>query len=185
MNKILLTAAVIVATSFTLCAQNNKEMKTSKTLVAYFSATGTTAQVAKDIADLTGGTLYEIAPKSAYTSADLDWNNKQSRSSVEMNDPQARPELKTTATDLSTYDTIFIGYPIWWNLAPRIINTFIESHKLEGKAVVPFATSGGSGIKNSIDMLKKAYLNLDWREGKLLNHADAKDIKAWTGSIRP
>ena len=106
MNKILLTAAVIVATSFTLCAQNNKEMKTSKTLVAYFSATGTTAQVAKDIADLTGGTLYEIAPKSAYTSADLDWNNKQSRSSVEMNDPQARPELKTTATDLSTYDTI-------------------------------------------------------------------------------
>ena len=183
MNKILLTAAVIVATSFTLCAQNNKEMKTSKTLVAYFSATGTTAQVAKDIADLTGGTLYEIAPKSAYTSADLDWNNKQSRSSVEMNDPQARPELKTTATDLSTYDTIFIGYPIWWNLTPRIINTFIESHDLKGKTLISFATSGGSGVNNSVNELKKTYPDLKWKDGKLLNRTNKNALQQWINQL--
>ena len=155
MNKILLTAAVIVATSFTLCAQNNKEMKTSKTLVAYFSATGTTAQVARDIADLTGGTLYEIAPKSAYTSADLDWNNKQSRSSVEMNDPQARPELKTTATD----------------------------HNLKGKTLIPFATSGGSGVNNSVNELKKTYPDLKWKDGKLLNRTNKNALQQWINQL--
>ncbi len=187
MKKILFTLAAAVAICFTACAQQTekKQMNAPKTLIAYFSATGTTAEAAKGIAEATGGTLHAITPAETYTAADLDWNDKQSRSSKEMQDPRSRPAIKGTVKEMDGYDVVFIGYPIWWNQAPRIINTFIESHKLEGKAVVPFATSGGSGIKNSIDMLKKAYPNLDWREGKLLNHADAKDIKAWTGSIRP
>lgn len=187
MNKFLFTLAAAVAICFTACAQQTekKQMNASKTLIAYFSATGTTAEAAKGIAEATGGTLHAITPAETYTAADLDWNDKQSRSSKEMQAPKSRPAIKGTVKGMDGYDVVFIGYPIWRNQAPRIINTFIESHKLEGKAVVPFATSGGSGIKNSIDVLKKAYPNLDWREGKLLNHADTKDIKVWTGSIRP
>lgn len=102
----------------------------NKPLVVYFSTTGTTAQAARTIADVTGGALYEIEPEHAYTSDDLDWNDRQSRSSVEMNDPKSRPALKPTKADIGDYDVIFIGYPIWWNQAPRVVNTFIESHDL-------------------------------------------------------
>ena len=130
MNKIILTLAAIITMSFAACAQNNKGEKNMQTenkpLVVYFSATGTTAKAARMISDVTGGALYEIVPQQAYTSEDLDWNNRQSRSSVEMNNPQARPTLKDTKVDVAAYDVIFIGYPIWWDLAPRIINTFIE-----------------------------------------------------------
>lgn len=114
MNKLLLTLAAIVAFGFTACAQkkDNQSMETRKTLVAYFSATGTTARAAQALAEVSGGTLHEIVPEKAYTSADLDWHDQQSRSSVEMNDPKSRPALKASGTDLSAYEVVFIGYPI-------------------------------------------------------------------------
>ena len=155
----------------------------NKALVVYFSATGTTAKAARTIADVTGGTLYEIVPQQAYTADDLDWNDKQSRSSVEMNNPQARPALKDTKQDVAAYDVIFIGYPIWWDQAPRIINTFIESHDLKGKTLVPFATSGGSGISNSLKELKRTYPDLEWQGGKLLNRASRNTVQNWVNDV--
>ena len=172
--------------NFAACAQNKRDsnMQTdNKQLIVYFSATGTTARAARTIADVTGGTLYEIVPQQSYTSDDLDWNDRQSRSSVEMNNPQARPVLKDTKLDVAAYDVIFIGYPIWWNQAPRIINTFIESHDLNGKTLVPFATSGGSGISNSVRELRKIYPDLEWRDGKLLNGASRNSIQNWVGDV--
>ena len=169
MNKIILTLTAVMILSFAACAQNKGEksmLTENKPLVVYFSATGTTAKAARTIAEVTGGTLYEIVPQQAYTSDDLDWNDKQSRSSVEMNNPQARP-----------------GYPIWWDLAPRIINTFIESYDLKGKTLVPFATSGGSGISNSVRELRKTYPNLEWQDGKLLNGSSRNAIQNWTSDV--
>ena len=158
--------------SFAACAQNKgeKSMQTeNKPLVVYFSATGTTAKVARTIADVTGGTLYEIVPQQAYTADDLDWN--------------ARPALKDTKLDVAAYDVIFIGYPIWWDQAPRIINTFIESHDLIGRTLVPFATSGESGISNSVRELRKAYPDLEWQDGKLLNGASRNAIQNWVSDV--
>lgn len=148
-------------------------------LVAYFSATGTTARAAEKLADVTGGDLYAITPARPYTPADLDWNDRRSRSSVEMNDPKSRPAIKGGKEDIASYDIIFIGYPIWWDLAPRIIDTFIEKHDLTGKAVVPFATSGGSTLAGSAAALKRSYPALNWKEGRLLNRADERTIRAW------
>ena len=187
MNKIILTLAAVMTMSFAACAQNNKREKNmhteKKPLVVYFSATGTTARAARMIADVTGGTLCEIVPQQTYTSDDLDWNDKQSRSSVEMNNPDSRPAVKDTKIDFAAYDVIFIGYPIWWNQAPRIINTFIESHDLKGKTLVPFATSGGSDINNSAEELKKTYPDLEWQKGKLLNGANCDVIRAWVSDL--
>ena len=121
-------------------------MEKKKVLVVYFSATGTTRQVAKQIAQIADADLYEIVPAKPYSGADLDWTNKQSRSSIEMNNPKARPEIKAPSVDVSKYDCVFLGYPIWWDLAPRVVNTFIERNNLTGKTVIPFATSGGSGL---------------------------------------
>lgn len=186
MNKIILTLAAVMTMSLAACAQDKgeKNMQTeNKPLIVYFSATGTTAKAARTIAEVTGGTLYEIVPQQAYTSDDLDWNDKQSRSSVEMNNPQARPALKDMKLDVAAYDVIFIGYPIWWNQAPRIINTFIESHDLKGKALVPFATSGGSGISNSLKELKRTYPDLEWQGGKLLNRASRNTVQSWVCDV--
>lgn len=156
-------------------AQNNDK----RILVAYFSATGTTARVAEKLADITGGELYAITPAESYTSADLNWNDKQSRSSVEMNDPKSRPAIKGRKENIADYDVVFIGYPIWWDLAPRIVDTFIESHDLTGKTVIPFATSGSSSIANSAVTLKRTYPTLNWKEGRLLNRTDEKTIRTW------
>lgn len=186
MNKIILTLTAVMILSFAACAQNKGEksmLTENKPLVVYFSATGTTAKAARTIAEVTGGTLYEIVPQQAYTSDDLDWNDNQSRSSVEMNNPQARPTLKDTKPDVTAYDVVFIGYPIWWDLAPRIINTFIESYDLKGKTLVPFATSGGSGISNSVRELRKTYPNLEWQDGKLLNGSSRNAIQNWTSDV--
>lgn len=186
MNKIILAFAAIMTLSLVACAQNKggKRMQTErKTLVVYFSATGTTANAARMIADIAGGTLYEIVPQQAYTSDDLDWNDRQSRSSVEMNNPKARPALKDTQLDVSKYDVVFIGYPIWWDQAPRIINTFIESHSLKGKTLIPFATSGGSGINNSVKELRKTYSDLLWQNGKLLNGTSRNAMQSWIDSV--
>lgn len=157
----------------------NSMQSNHKVLVAYFSATGTTARAAQKVAAATGGELYAVTPAQPYTDADLDWHNAQSRSSVEMNDPKARPALGGKRLDVSGYDIVFIGYPIWWDLAPRIINTFIESHDLKGKTVVPFATSGSSSIAGSAAALKRTYPALNWKEGRLLNRADEKTIRTW------
>ena len=165
-------------------AKEDSNMQTeNKALVVYFSATGTTAKAARTIADVTGGTLYGIVPQQAYTSDDLDWNDRQSRSSVEMKNPQARPALKDTKLNVAASDVIFIGYPIWWDQAPRIINTFIESLDLKGKTLVPFATSGGSGISNSVRELRKAYPELKWMDGKLLNGASRSTIQNWVSDV--
>ena len=127
-----------------------------KTLIAYFSASGSTAKLANTLAQATGGDLYEIRPAVPYTSADLNWNNKNSRSSVEMNDKAARPAIAAPAADVAKYDTIFVGFPIWWYEAPRIIQTFLESSDFSGKTVIPFATSGGSDLGKTASILQKS-----------------------------
>ena len=144
----------------------NLSAQTKKTVVAYFSASGVTATAAKELAKEKNADLYSIEPAQKYTSADLDWRNKQSRSSVEMNDPQSRPALKSQKS-LADYDVIYLGYPIWWGVAPRIINTFIEQAELDGKTVIPFATSGGSGIEGAVKDLSATYPALKFEAGKL------------------
>lgn len=184
MYKIVFAVLVMVGVPIAACAQQKQDMKSDKrVLVAYFSATGTTARAAGQLAKTTGGDLYAITPARPYTNADLDWNNTQSRSSVEMNDPESRPALGGKAVNMVDYDVVFIGYPIWWNLAPRIIDMFIESYDLKGKTVIPFATSGSSGIYNSVAALKKAYPDLKWEEGKLLNRYDGKTICEWMDQL--
>lgn len=148
-------------------------------LIAYFSATGTTARAAEKLAQASGGELYAVIPAEPYTGADLDWHDKQSRCSVEMNDPKSRPAIGGVNKDIGGYDAIFIGYPIWWGQAPRIINTFIEKYGLKGRTVIPFATSGGSGITGSVETLIKTYPDLNWKEGKLLNRADERTVRGW------
>lgn len=177
--------AVVVVATLSCTGQNQnqpKEQKNSsdmKTLVTYFSATGTTQKAAQQLAEIIGADLYEIEPETPYTDADLDWTNKQSRSSVEMKDLSSRPAIKGTVDNLDQYDTVYIGFPIWWYTAPTIINTFIEANDLKGKMLVPFATSGGSTIKKSCEDLKKTYPDLQWKEGKLLNSIDRAEIEAW------
>lgn len=183
MYRFLLILLSVVGMATATSARQKQDMDSRqsnhKTLVAYFSATGTTARAAEKVAGATGGELYAITPVQPYTDADLDWHNQQSRSSVEMNDSKSRPTLKGRKENFIDYDVVFIGYPIWWNLAPRIVNTFIESHDLKGKTVIPFATSGGSTINNSTATLKKDYPTLNWKEGCLLNRADEKTIRMW------
>ncbi len=152
-------------------------------LVAYFSATGTTAAVAADLAEATGATLYEIKPAVKYTDADLDWRNENSRSSVEMKDKESRPEIVKDLEDAGSYDTIFIGFPVWWYTAPTLINTFVEAYGFEGKTVIFFATSGGSDLKKANADFKAAYPKIDWKDGKTLNGESKEEIKAWADSL--
>ena len=152
----------------------------SKTLVAYFSASGVTARAAKTIADTIGADLYEIRPETPYTSADLDWMNQRSRSSVEMNDPASRPAIAEPVADMDRYDTILLGFPIWWYVEPRIVDTFLESYNFSGKSMIPFATSGGSGIEKAVQSLNAHCPDAIWKPGKLLNHTDAA---SWVKTI--
>lgn len=141
----------------------------SKKLVAYFSASGTTANVAKNLAKAAGADLYEIRPAVAYTKADLNWMDKSSRSSVEMRDKSSRPALADNSADIAAYDTIFIGFPIWWYVAPTIINSFLEAYDFSGKKIVLFATSGGSGFGKAVESLQVSAPNATIVEGALLN----------------
>lgn len=141
----------------------------TKTLVAYFSASGTTAHAAKEIAEAVEADLYEICPIRPYTAADLDWNDKQSRSTAEMNDPTCRPDIAGAVKDMEQYDTIFIGFPIWWYVEPRIVDTFLESYDLAGKTMIPFATSSGSGIGRAEKSLREHCAKANWKQGKLVN----------------
>lgn len=153
----------------------------SKVLVAYFSASGTTASVAKSLAYTAGADIYEIKPAIPYTESDLNWNDKNSRSSIEMNDKTSRPELADTDANISAYDTIFLGFPIWWYVAPTIINTFLETYDFSGKKIILFATSGGSGMGETKEGLKHS-VSSDTTivSGKILSLSQsAEDIKAW------
>lgn len=138
-------------------------------LVAYFSASGVTAGAARKLAEEAGADLYEIKPEVPYTSADLDWTDRHSRSSVEMNDPASRPAIAGKVPNMGDYAAVFVGFPIWWYVAPTIINTFLESHDLSGKTVIPFATSGGSGMGRTNDRLKPSCPGAKLVEGRLLN----------------
>ena len=141
----------------------------SKKLVAYFSACGTTANVAKNLAKAAGADLYEIRPAVSYTKADLNWMDKQSRSSVEMRDKSSRPSLADNSANIAEYDTIFVGFPIWWYVAPTIINSFLEAYDFSGKKIVLFATSGGSGFGKAVAGLQESAPNAQIVEGAILN----------------
>ena len=149
-------------------------------LVAYFSATGETARLAGTLARAAQADLYEIRPEHPYTAADLNWHDNQSRSSVEMNDPACRPAIAAPVENMDQYDTVFVGFPIWWYVEPRIVDTFLERSDFSGKTVIPFATSGGSGIEKAERSLKSHCPQANWKKGKLLNHMDAA---AWTKSV--
>lgn len=186
MRKITLMLALVMSvfTAMTSCAKkkggdNAEQQPQAKTLVAYFSATGTTAEVAKMVAKATKGELYEIEPQQKYSAADLDWTVKSSRCSRENDNPASRPGIKMAKADLDGYDVIYLGYPNWWNMAPRIINTFVEAYNLKGKTVVPFMTSGGSGVENSVSLLKAAYPDVNWQPGGLLNGVSQADVDRW------
>ena len=157
----------------------------SKTLVAYFSASGTTAKVAEMLAKAANADIYEIKPAVPYTLADLDWMNKKSRSSVEMSDKSSRPELADKSADIAGYDTVLLGFPIWWYVAPTIINTFLESYDFSGKKIVLFATSGGSGFGKTVESLKGS-VSSDTQiiEGKILNGKPSEsELKKWVESL--
>ena len=156
----------------------------SKKLVAYFSASGTTAAVAKTLAEAAGADLYEIKPQTPYTRADLNWQDKKSRSSVEMNEKSFRPPLADQDAHIEDYDTIFLGFPIWWYAAPTIINTFLESYDFTGKTIILFATSGGSGFGKTAVDLKNSASGAVIRDGKLLNGRQTREaLAAWVNSL--
>lgn len=151
-----------------------------RALVAYFSATGTTARAARTLAEAVGADLFEIAPEQPYTSADLNWNDKNSRSSREMADEKCRPAVAGDSPDMSRYDTVFVGFPIWWYVEPRIVDTFLEAHDLSGKTVVPFATSGGSGLGKAPQRMATLAAGATVTEGRLLNgNPGADELRAW------
>ena len=157
----------------------------NKILIAYFSASGETGKLAKTLSAVTGGDLFEIRPETAYTSADLNWMDKKSRSTVEMQDKSSRPAIAAPCSNLADYDTIFVGFPIWWYVAPTIINTFLESGDFSGKKIVLFATSGGSGFGKTVENLKDSASGATIVEGKLLNGTQSiAGLKSWEDSIK-
>jgi flavodoxin len=157
----------------------------SKRLVAYFSASGVTRKVAETLAEAVGADIYEIRPEAPYTQADLDWQDESSRSSVEMRDKAFRPVITDANANVSVYDVVFVGFPIWWYVAPTIINTFLEAYDFEGKTIVPFATSGGSGIGNTVAELHPSVdATATITEGKMLNgRQTAESLAAWVESL--
>ena len=165
-------------------SENQNETKEMKTLVAYFSASGVTRGVATQLAEVAGADLYEIVPEQIYTDADLDWRDSLSRSSVEMKNKTSRPAIKKTELKIDDYDTIYVGFPIWWYTCPTIINTFMETYDFAGKTVIPFATSGSSPIEQACSDLKSAYPKANWKEGRLLNNATKEQLEEWVKSLQ-
>ena len=169
---IICTATLLF--SMGACAQNKTEKQQNthtmkKTLVTYFSATGNTRAAAERLAKELNADLFEIAPEVPYTDADLNWRDKNSRSTIEMRDKSSRPAIAGKCDNIADYDTVWIGFPVWWYTAPTIVNTFIEAHDLSGKTLNVFATSGGSDVKGSYNDLKKAYPQYTWGEKRLMN----------------
>ena len=155
-----------------------------KILVAVFSASGVTKKVGREIARIAGADFYEIVPEELYSAADLDWMNKKSRSSLEMNDPAARPRIAGGALDMAAYDTVIVGFPIWWGVAPRIIDTFLESYDFSGKKIIPFCTSGGSGVGRSDTALHKDVSgDAEWARGRQINRPNEAEIRRWLNEV--
>ena len=160
---------------------NENTNSNKKIAVIYFSATGTTKSVAETISNITKGDLIEIIPKEKYTDKDLNWNDKKSRTSIECNDSKSRPEISNTM-NIDNYDTIFLGYPIWWGDVPHIILTFMDNYKLDGKTVIPFCTSGGTGISGSMNTLKNYNKNVNWIDGTRLS-TSSSEINSWVNNL--
>lgn len=156
----------------------------SRKLVAYFSATGTTARLAETLAEAISADIFEIKPAVPYTKADLNWQNAVSRSSTEMKDPASRPAITAKRGNMAEYDTIFVGFPIWWYVAPTIINTFLESYDLTGKTIIPFATSGGSGIGKTNERLAPSCKGVTLLQGRVFRaNARSAELAAWAGEL--
>lgn len=157
----------------------------NKSLVTYFSASGVTKKVAEKLAEATGADLFEIKPEVAYTEADLNWMDKKSRSSIEMNDKSFRPAIAEKYNNMADYDVVYVGFPIWWYVAPIIINTFLESYDFSGKTIVLFATSGGSGFGNTVAELKGSVSDTTViKEGKVFNSGISKDqLSSWVNDL--
>ena len=156
----------------------------SRKLVAYFSASGVTAKVAENLSDALGADLFEIVPKVRYTKADLDWRDKASRSTIEMNDPSSRPEIEALRDNIAEYDTIYVGFPIWWYVAPTIINSFLESYDLAGKTIIPFATSGGSGMGKTNEKLAPSCPGATLKAGKVFSmNATRQELADWANQF--
>lgn len=188
MKKLISILMVMVAIAFTACGQTEKQHKPaekkSKTLVAYFSAQGHTKALAEKIAAATGGDLFEIVPADPYTEADLDGWNDSARGTRESKDRSTRPQVKNRKDNFAQYDTIYLGFPIWWYTAPTIVNTFLEQYDTAGKVIIPFATSGGSGIGETEKDLKVSAPKAVFLPGKVLNDATEQHVKTWTDSFR-
>lgn len=156
----------------------------SKILVAYFSASGVTKNAAEKLAKAANANLFEIKPVRPYTDADLDWTDKKSRSTIEMNDLSSRPEIAEKCEKMGSYDVVFVGFPIWWYVEPRIIDTFLDSYDFSGKTVIPFATSGGSGLGKTAENFKKLLgENVIVKDGKMLTRASKNDVSGWVKSL--
>lgn len=178
-----LLACLLILSSCNAKTQDEKKVKTMdkghKTLVAFFSATGTTKKVATMLAQTLEADLYEIKPQQPYTAQDLDYTIKTSRSSVEMNDKSSRPAIVKDLENYAQYDTVYIGFPIWWYTCPTIINTFLEQYDWQGKTFIAFATSGSSTIDGSAKDLATKYPKINWGKAKLLNNVTKEDIEQW------
>lgn len=172
----VLPAAAQLKIDATKASEAPKEKK--DILVAYFSVTGNTRKVAEELAAAADADLWEIVPLVPYTQEDLDYKNPESRSSIEMNDPYERPTIKM-CTDIRSYKTIYLGFPIWWGVCPRMINSWIENNDLTGKKLIPFATSGSSQIAPAVEYLRKSYPDYKWEDGKLLNSYPDGFLMQW------
>lgn len=193
-NIFLIILGLILIGSAAVFAFGNKFEKTQakedinmdkKVLVAYFSATGTTKAVAQNLASAINADIYEIKPKVPYTSEDLDWTNNNSRSTIEMKDHNSRPVIVNDNFSTDSYDTIFLGFPIWWYIAPTIVNTFLEAHDFANKKIILFATSGGSGFGRTVENLKKSVANsAEIIQGNLFNnHPTKEELKNWAQGV--
>lgn len=157
----------------------------SRRLVAYFSDSGVTAKVAERLSEAIGADLYEIEPQVPYTKADLDWMDKKSRSTIEMSDPTSRPAIRGKRDNMEDYDTVFVGFPIWWYIAPTIINTFLESYDLAGKTIIPFATSGGSNMGKTNEKLLPSCPGAKLLDGKVLaSNISIAELNTWVESLK-
>ena len=181
---LFMTACLAFAAMASSQTKNSNNMNSnSKALVAYFSATGTTMEAATRLAQAAGADLHEIVPETLYTSADLNWQDKNSRSSIEMADKSSRPAIASRVENMAQYDTVFVGFPIWWYIAPTIINTFLEQYDLSGKTIIPFFTSGGSGAGETLKYLKPSAPDAHWVNPKNLNYMSDAEMKAWLESL--
>ena len=187
-KRILLTLVVgcmALSAVATANAQNDDVMSNNrKNLVAYFSATGTTMEAATKLAKVANADLHEIVPAVPYTPADLNWRDKKSRSTLEMEDKSSRPAIANKVENMEQYDTVFVGYPIWWYIAPTIINTFLEQYDFTGKTVIPFFTSGGSGAGETMRYLRPSAPGANWVDPKNLNYMGEGEMKSWVESLK-